>query len=79
MDKKVTFPAGELTLGGRVWLATESRDVGVVLCHPGGRSGGDLCHVLEADTAATLDETAVLLSPWELHGAYPFATIRQEH
>src|SRR5919197_5394327 len=34
VDKKVTFSAGDLTLEGRVWLATGSRDIGVVLCHP---------------------------------------------
>ena len=42
MDKKVTFPAGDLTLEGRVWLATGSRDVGVVLCHPHPLRGGNM-------------------------------------
>ena len=34
VDKKVTFPAGDLTLEGRVWLATGGRDIGVVLPSP---------------------------------------------
>jgi len=42
VDKKVTFPAGDLTLEGRVWLATGSRDVGVVLCHPHPLHGGNM-------------------------------------
>src|SRR5262245_45826753 len=41
VDKNVTFPAGDLTLEGRVWLATGSRDVGVVLCHPHPLRGGN--------------------------------------
>ena len=42
VDKKVTFPAGDLTLEGRVWLATGNRDVGVVLCHPHPLHGGNM-------------------------------------
>jgi len=42
VDKKVTFQAGDLTLEGRVWLATGSRDVGVVLCHPHPLRGGNM-------------------------------------
>src|SRR3989441_7111354 len=42
VDKKVTFPAGDLTLEGRVWLATGSRNVGVVLCHPHPLHGGNM-------------------------------------
>ena len=42
VDKKVTFAAGDLTLEGRIWLATGSRDVGVVLCHPHPLRGGNM-------------------------------------
>ena len=42
MDKRVTFQVGDLILEGRVWLATGSRDVGVVLCHPHPLHGGNM-------------------------------------
>ena len=42
MDQKVTFPSGDLTLEGRVWLATWSRGIGVVLCHPHPLRGGNM-------------------------------------
>ena len=42
MDTKVTFPAGDLTLEGRVWLAAGGRDIGVVLCHPHPLHGGNM-------------------------------------
>ena len=42
MDRKVTFKSGDLVLEGRVWLATGSRDVGVVLCHPHPLRGGNM-------------------------------------
>lgn len=42
MDQKVTFPSGDLTLEGRVWLATGSRGIGVVLCHPHPLRGGNM-------------------------------------
>jgi len=42
VDKKVTFPAGDLTLEGRIWLATGSQDVGVVLCPPHPLHGGSM-------------------------------------
>jgi alpha/beta superfamily hydrolase len=42
VDEKVTFPAGDLTLEGRVWLATGGQDVGVVLCHPHPLRGGNM-------------------------------------
>jgi len=42
VDKKVTFPAGDLTLEGRVWLATGGKDIGVVLCHPHPLHGGNM-------------------------------------
>ena len=42
VDKKVTFPAGDLILEGCIWLATGSQDVGVVLCHPHPLHGGSM-------------------------------------
>jgi len=42
MDQKVMFPAGELTLEGRLWQTTSHRDVGVVLCHPHPLRGGNM-------------------------------------
>jgi len=42
VDTKVTFPAGDLTLEGRVWLAAGGRDIGVVLCHPHPLHGGNM-------------------------------------
>jgi len=52
MDKRVTFQAGDLILEGRVWLATGSRDVGVVLCHPHPLHGGNMySNVVSAVTA----------------------------
>jgi len=42
VDTKVTFPAGDLILEGRVWLASGSRDIGVVLCHPHPLHGGNM-------------------------------------
>jgi len=53
VDQKVTFPAGSLTLEGRLWTSTSGQDLGVVLCHPHPLRGGDmysnvLCAVAEA-------------------------------
>ena len=42
MDTKVTFPAGDLILEGRMWTSTSGRDVGVVLCHPHPLHGGNM-------------------------------------
>src|SRR5262245_33892295 len=56
VDKNVTFPAGDLTLEGRVWLATESRDVGVVLCHP---------HPLRRDNMYSNVVSAVAEALWQ--------------
>src|SRR5437870_13908701 len=42
VDTKGTFPAGDLTLEGRVWLAAGGRDIGVVLCHPHPLHGGNM-------------------------------------
>jgi len=42
VDTKVTFPAGDLILEGRVWLAAGGRDIGVVLCHPHPLHGGNM-------------------------------------
>jgi alpha/beta superfamily hydrolase len=42
VDTKVTFPAGDLILEGRMWTSTAGRDVGVVLCHPHPLHGGDM-------------------------------------
>src|SRR5262245_4867662 len=42
VDEKVTFPAGDLTLEGRVWLAAGGRNIGVVLCHPHPLRGGNM-------------------------------------
>src|SRR5262249_36620404 len=41
VDTKVTFPAGDLILEGRVWTSTPGRDVGVVLCDPHPLHGGN--------------------------------------
>lgn len=42
VDTKVTFPAGDLILEGRMWTSTSDRDVGVVLCHPHPLHGGNM-------------------------------------
>jgi len=42
VDTKVTFPAGDLILEGRMWTSTSGRDVGVVLCHPHPLHGGNM-------------------------------------
>src|SRR2546426_3914628 len=41
-DTKVTFPAGDLILEGRMWTSTSGREVGVVLCHPHPLHGGNM-------------------------------------
>src|ERR1700740_1436937 len=42
VDTKVTFPAGDLILEGRMWTSTAGRDVGAVLCHPHPLHDGDM-------------------------------------
>jgi len=54
VDTKVTFPAGDLTLEGRVWLATSDRDIGVVLCHPHPLHGGNMYSNVISAIAETL-------------------------
>src|SRR5918911_5727743 len=42
VDKKVTFPVGDLVLEGRMWTSTSGKDVGMVLCHPHPLHGGNM-------------------------------------
>jgi alpha/beta superfamily hydrolase len=42
VDQKVAFPAGNLTLEGRLWTSASGRDLGVVLCHPHPLHGGNM-------------------------------------
>lgn len=59
MDEKVTFPAGDLTLEGRVWLAAGSQDLGVVLCHPHPLHGGNMYSNVVSAVAAALWQSDV--------------------
>lgn len=68
MDEKVTFPAGDLLLEGRLARSASGRDVGVVLCHPHPLHGGNMYSNVISAVARVLQEHDVVTLRFNFRG-----------
>lgn len=68
MEEHVTFPVGEITLEGLFWAPPQTPPIGVVLCHPHPRYGGEMHNNIVSALAETLQQAGMATLRFNFRG-----------